>query len=94
MTFNHSDFGAASSLVASVGCSITAIIGMILNCLTIYVIQKSKLKSHPIAPLTCALAFSDLTCCLAMILVSIQFYQNEPFTDETFLCYLSPILYR
>ena len=94
MTFNHSAFDSGSSLTASLGCSVTTIAGLILNSLTLYVILKTKLKKHPIAPVICALAFSDLTFCLVLILVAIQFYHNEPFTEGTPLCDLSPILYR
>ena len=84
-----------SAKIGSIGGIICTLFGSVLNSLTIYTILKSRnLKKNPIAPLICALAISDLTFCLALILVSIQFYDNAPFGKETFWCYLSPIFYR
>ena len=92
---NSSDFDSGSALVASTGSFLFAALGLVFNTLTVVVIVKSnKLKSNCIAPLICALAVSDITFSLELILVALQFYWNEAFAEGTFLCYLSPIFYR
>ena len=91
----HSNIDEVSGKIGAFGGAVCTILGSILNVLTIYTISKSKsLKKNPIAPLICALAFSDLTFCLVLILVSIQSYHNEPFEDGSFWCNFSPIFYR
>ena len=71
------------------------VLGLVFNILTVFVILKSsKLKSNFIAPLIFGLAVSDITFCLQLILVSVQFYQNEAFSEDSVWCYFSPILFR
>ena len=90
-----SSFSDASALVTSFGSIVITVIGLVFNTFTVFVILKSsKLKSNCIAPLICGLTFSDITFCFSLILVSIQFYQNEAFSEGSFLCFFSPIFYR
>ena len=90
-----SSFSDTSALVASFGGIVITILGLVLNILTVFVILKSsKLKSNCIAPLICGLAVNDIIFCFSLILVSIQFYQNEAFYEGSFLCYFAPIFYR
>ena len=94
MTFT-SYYDPTSATAAAIAGAIEGSIGLIMNTLNIFVILKSKkLRNNAIAPLLCALAFSDITFCLTLILVVFQFYNNEPFQEESFLCYFAPISYR
>ena len=75
-----SSFSDASALVTSFGSIVITVFGLVFNIFTVFVILKSsKLKSNCITPLICGLTFSDITFCFSLILVSIQFYQNEAF---------------
>ena len=88
-------FTDTSALVTSIGSIVISVLGLVFNILTVFVILKSsKLKSNCIAPLICGLAVSDITFCFSLILVSIQFYQNEAFSEGSFLCNITPIIYR
>ena len=91
----ESDYDPTSATTAAIAGCIEAFIGLILNTFNIFVILKSKrLRNNAIAPLLCALAFSDITFCLMLIPVVNQFYKNEPYQEESFLCYFTPISYR
>ena len=95
MNFTSSSFGNTSALVTSFGSIVITILGLVSNALTLFVILKSsKLKSNCIAPLICALGVSDITFCLELILVSVQFYENEAFSDGSFWCFFTTIFYR
>ena len=91
----ESDYDPTSATAAAIVGSIEGSLGLILNILNIFAILKSKkLRNNAIAPLLCALAFSDITFCLMLIPVVHQFYKNEPYQEESFLCDFTPIGYR
>ena len=76
MTFT-SYYDPTSATAAAIAGAIEGSIGLIMNTLNIFVILKSKkLRNNAIAPLLCALAFSDITFCLTLILVVLQFYNK------------------
>ena len=90
-----SSFSDTSALVGSFGTIVITVLGLVFNILTVFVLLKSsKLKSNSIAPLICGLAVSDITFCFSLILLSIQYYQNEAFPEGSFLCYFTPIFHR
>ena len=90
-----SDYDSTSATAAAIAGSIEGSVGLILNTLNIFVILKSeKLRNNAIAPLLCALAFSDITFCLTLIPTVHQFFNNEPYHEGSFLCYFTPISYR
>ena len=92
---SNTTFTDTSALVTSIGSIVITVLGLVFNILTVFVILKSsKLKSNCIAPLICGLAVNDIIFCFSLILVSIQFYQNEAFSEGSFLCNITPIIYR
>ena len=90
-----SHFNPTNTTASAIAGSIEAAIGLVLNFLSIYVVFKSnKLRKNVLAPLICALAFSDIIFSLTLMLLVPQLFKNQPYDEGSFLCIFTPISYR
>ena len=90
-----SNFDPKDTFASAIAGGIEGAIGLVLNTLSIFVILKSdKLRKNVLSSLICALAFSDIIFCLSLVLVIPQFYENEQYSEGSFLCIFTPIIYR